>query len=81
MKHDVAARRQSLLVGDFCPLQPPPRAIFLSKDYNYNLFAFSKKITIIELIFAWVEKKYRSDGKCYLFRPAQQRFSSPLVRA
>jgi hypothetical protein len=69
MKHDVAARRQKSLVGSFCPLKPSPRAIFLCKDYNYNLFAFSKKITIIGLIFAWVEKKYRSDGKCYLFRP------------
>ena len=37
MKHDVAARRQKSLVGSFCPLKPSPRAIFLRKDYNYNL--------------------------------------------
>ena len=37
MKHDVAARRQKSLVGSFFPLKPSPRAIFLCKDYNYNL--------------------------------------------
>ena len=37
MKHNDAARRQKSLVGSFCPLKPSPRAIFLCKDYNYNL--------------------------------------------
>ena len=37
MKHDDTARRQKLLVGSFCPLKPSPRAIFLCKDYYYNL--------------------------------------------
>ena len=37
MKHNVAAGRQKSLVGSFCPLKPSPRAIFLCKDYNYNL--------------------------------------------
>jgi len=37
MKHNGAARRQKSLVSTFCPLKPSPRAIFLCKDYYYNL--------------------------------------------